>query len=741
MLSELLKIVSSLLYLPLLPFLCYHPDMNIRPKLVLLQLVIATGFIIALSVIFFYSRSIIKIKDFQIHSVTVLSRAVQIKSGIDSLMTSNVDLFEQKSNIIESINSFGIIFNQFRDPEMINNLPKEDSKILNELAVRWLEIYETHYLLLFEKLDKIIATPYTELAENTELISLRYELLEINSPESEDTQRLDYINLIIELEGILQIVVYKTHTFITDMQKELDSLSEYTDKSTTHSMIFSVVITMLTFVFSLLIITIFSTRMGTRIIQMRDAIKSLSIGDFSHELHIESGDEFESFSNNYNVFKNELWKKLESVLDFMLEISRSISVESNLDRVLEIVVDSAVKNTGADAGSVFLVDELDNSLIKQKFAIGLLPPLFNVPSEYITDMDKLIDLVHNTPVLTGETIIGRAVESGGNFFIRDVLLEEEMKQNQEEGSLLYISSIIVVPLIVAGRVLGTIVLAKTSPGEKFTDIDFNHIRTFSDYAALTIDNIYNYQDLIEKSELHREIRIAADIQKNLLPGTTPDTKGLLFAAFTEAARGVSGDYYDFFRLDKNKSAIVICDVVGKGVPASLLMIMIRTIIRLAASPRRNSAQILTILNRAIIGRTDADQFATMCFIIYDEFTKEVAYSNAAHAPLLHYQSRSGSFLEIDTPGLPIGIENAETYVQKVIVLDKNDMLVLYTDGITEARNLENKEYSQDSLQQVLLNGAHLTPEKLIASVRSDLNSFVREAPQHDDQTLLIMKAV
>ncbi|MCK5199499.1 MAG: serine/threonine-protein phosphatase, partial [Spirochaetales bacterium] len=274
-----------------------------------------------------------------------------------------------------------------------------------------------------------------------------------------------------------------------------------------------------------------------------------------------------------------------------------------------------------------------------------------------------------------------------------------------------------------------------------TDIDFNHIRTFSDYAALTIDNIYNYHDLIEKSELHREIRIAADIQKNLLPGNIPDTKGLSFAAYTEAARGVSGDYFDFFRLDKNKTAIIICDVVGKGVPASLLMIMIRTIIRLAASPRRSAAQILTILNKAIIGRTDADQFATMSFIIYDESTKEIAYSNAAHAPLLHYQSSTRSFLEIDTPGLPIGIESSETYVQKVITLDKNDILALYTDGITEARNIENKEYSQYSLQRVLRNDSGLTPEKLIASVRSDLNSFVGDSRQHDDQTLLIMKAI
>ncbi len=709
--------------------------MNIRPKLVLLQLATVVGFIIALSVIFFYSKSIIRLKDFQIHSEKVLSGAEQIKSGIDSIMTSNVHLFDQKAAIIDSINSFGIIFNQFRDAKLTKGLPDEDKKILNNLVARWLEIYETHYLPLFSQMDTIISSPYTEQAGNRELISIRYDLIE------EGEYGADHLKMIFDLEGILRIVGYNTYSFMTDLQNELISLSEYSNRTTNRRMIITVIVSLLTFVFSLLIITTFSRRLGTHIIQMRDAIKFLSMGNFSHELHIKSNDEFEEFSNNFNIFKNELWGKLDSVLDFMLEISGSISIESNLDRVLEIVIDSAVKNTGADAGSVFLVDEIDSSMIKEKISIGLLPPLFDVSPEDLNDESKLKEIIQNTAIMAGETIIGQAVQNGSNYFIRDVLLEDEMKQNHKEGSLLYISSFMVVPLIITGRVLGTIVLAKKVVGEKFTDIDYNHIRTFSDYAALTIDNIYNYHDLIEKSELHREIRIAADIQKNLLPGSIPDTNGLLFAAFTEAARGVSGDYYDFFRLDKNKTAIVICDVVGKGVPASLLMIMIRTIIRLAASPRRNAAQILTILNRAIIGRTDADQFATMSFIIYDEFTKEIAYSNAAHAPLLHYQSRSRSFLEIDTPGLPIGIESTETYVQKVINLEKDDILALYTDGITEARDIENKEYSQYSLQRVLRNDAHLVPEKLISSIRSDLNSFVRDSRQHDDQTLLIMKAI
>ena len=713
---------------------CYYTAMNIRPKLNLLQLATVTGFIIVLSVIFYYSNSIIRLKDFQIQSEKVLSGAEGIKSRLDTMMVSNKDLFDQKSDLIDVINKFGILFNQFREVGLLNVLPSKEAGDLKKLTDEWLNIYENYYLSLFRQMDIIITSPYATSEGFSELARLRYELADRGGVDNE------LLKQILQLEGSLRFVSMNTNTFMENLQNELLMLSTTVDQSVTRSMILAVSISLVTVFFSIFVIAVFSRRMGFRIIKMRDAIKSISMGDFSQKLQIKSGDEFENFSNHYNVFKNELWEKLESVLDFMLEINNSISIESNMDKVLEIVIESAVKNTAADAGSVFLVDEIDQSMIKQKIAIGLLPPLFIVPPGYSDNMEKLVDIVHSTPILIGESIIGKAVERGRNYFIRDALAEESMKQNHKEGTLLYISSLMVVPLIISGRVLGTLVLAKTHPDKKFTDIDYNHIRTFSDYAALTIDNIYNYHELIEKSELHREIRIAADIQKNLLPGTIPDTKGLSFAAFTEAARGVSGDYYDFFRLSKNKSAIIICDVVGKGVPASLLMIMIRTIIRLAASQKRDASQILTILNKAIIGRTEADQFATMSFLIYDESKREVAYSNAAHLPLLMFKNEEDSFLEIDTPGLPIGIESTVSYEQKIITLEKDDILALYTDGITEARNKNNKEYSQYSLQRVIKNEARLSPAKIVDSLKLDLKNFVGDRRQHDDQTLLILKA-
>ncbi|MEA1911160.1 MAG: hypothetical protein U9N32_05725, partial [Spirochaetota bacterium] len=258
--------------------------MNIRPKLVLLQLAAVAGFIIALSVIFFYSQSIIKQKNFQIHSEKVLAGVEQIKSRLDRVMISNIDLFDQKAEIISSVNSFGILFNQFRDTSIRKVIPDEDSLILSKLIDRWMDIYDSAYLSLFNQMDIIIASPYAEEVGTSELIRVRYEL---SDERGVDT---DFLNKIFAMEGTLQFVGIDTYNFINDLQDELFLLRAYTNRSVTRSIIFAVSISLITVVFSILIITVFSRRMGSRIIQIRDAIESLSLGDFSKKLQIKSGD-------------------------------------------------------------------------------------------------------------------------------------------------------------------------------------------------------------------------------------------------------------------------------------------------------------------------------------------------------------------------------------------------------------------------------------------------------------------
>jgi sigma-B regulation protein RsbU (phosphoserine phosphatase) len=170
------------------------------------------------------------------------------------------------------------------------------------------------------------------------------------------------------------------------------------------------------------------------------------------------------------------------------------------------------------------------------------------------------------------------------------------------------------------------------------------------------------------------------------------------------------------------------------------MVMIRSILHLVVSPERDAAATLGWVNRGITGRIDLDHFATIAVLIYDEKRREILYSNAAHLPLLVYRQKTGSTFKVDTEGLPIGIEKDTRYEQKRFGLEAGDVILMCTDGIIEAMNLEGQQYGVAGVRRMLEKGAVLPPQELVESIQEDIGRFVGSARQHDDQTLLVLKA-
>lgn len=709
--------------------------MRIRLKLTLMEMIVVVGFIIAISVMFYYSRIIIQLKDFEIQSQRTLSSLEQIELRASGLLTTNADIFNLKQELVRVIVKYNKQIGALQNYKVVSYLPDPERKKMQNLMDKWIKLYDLYYLSVFRTLDTLIQNPHINDFGNIGLLNIRDKLHKNRVIPDED------LVIFYQIEGGVIVLNLKTTEFADENRAFMTMIKATSDKAIRKSIftamsigIFSVLLALTTMIF-------FAQRMGKRILLMHDAIQSVADGDFSRTLEIKSRDEFEDFSKHYNTLKEELWSKLDSVLDFMKEIGGSISIGNmySLDKIIEIVIKSAVKNTSSDAGAIFMINEKDENIIEKRTSMGYMPPLIKIPDSETGDKDKIEAFEKNHAIHPGETLIGKSIINGESILIRNTREEENFSDHTDPSSLLFISSLAIVPLVITGRVLGAIVIAKTRENTYFTDIDFSHLKTFSDYAALTIDNMFNYQELVNKSELYREIKIAADIQSNLLPVRIPESKVFEVSAYSHAAKGVSGDYYDVFRLSGDKIAVLICDVVGKGVPAALLMVMIRTIIRLVSSSKRNAEQILTILNKGITNRVEVDQFATMSIIIFHEKTGEVEYSNAAHSPLLHYQKRIGKFIEIDTPGLPIGIESSEQYNQEVFETRRGDILVLYTDGITEARNAQHEEYSQFSLQRIIKSNADVSAAKLIDLIKADLSNFVGLTAQHDDQTIIIMK--
>ena len=433
-----------------------------------------------------------------------------------------------------------------------------------------------------------------------------------------------------------------------------------------------------------------------------------------------------------------LEKNLGSLFEFMIAIGNAIDEKLEVDKVLDFVVRSAVKATNADGGAVFLVDEFED-VLKVKAVEGDFPPPYQVPPKVKLKIANLTNYFQSTPIPLNKTIVGECAMTGQGIYIRDTREDERMAQNAQLDQI-YISSIILVPLLQGNKVLGVLSVVSRRGNYQFSVDHYSQIRTFADYTSLTINSLFTYRQILEKQEMEREVGIAAEIQGQLLPSRLPNVSSVSLAAYSLPAKGVSGDYYDVINIRKGQVLCAVCDVAGKGVPASLVMVMVRTIIHLVAhQPGMTVSRILDVVNWGIAGKVSLDRFATVALLSYDFVQHRLEYSNAAHHPLLIFRAATQTFETLDTEGIPIGLEKKTKYAQINTVLQPDDIVVLYTDGIIEAMNDQGQQYSFESLQQVIRSHSDLPPEKLKKAIIDDMSAFVGKAKQHDDQTFLLMK--
>ena len=433
-----------------------------------------------------------------------------------------------------------------------------------------------------------------------------------------------------------------------------------------------------------------------------------------------------------------LEKNLGSLFEFMIAIGNAISEKLEMDKVLNFVVKSAVKATNADGGAVFLVDEFED-VLRVKAVDGDFPPPYQVPPKVKLRIKDLATYFQSTPIALNKTIVGECALSRRAIHIRDTRGDQRMVQNSQLDQL-YISSIILVPLMQANKIFGVLAVVSRRGNYLFSTEHFNQIQTFADYTSLTINSLFTYLQLLEKQEMEREVGIAAEIQGQLLPRQLPRVTSISLAAFSLPAKGVSGDYYDIINIRKGQILLAMCDVAGKGIPASLVMVMIRTIIHLVAhQPGMSASRIMDIVNWGIAGKVSLDRFATVALMTYDFNLHRLEYSNAAHHPLLIFRSNTEEFETLDTEGIPIGLEKKTRYHQIDTILLPGDIVVLYTDGIIEAMDERGQQYTLESLQQVIRAHRDLAPEKLKKAIIEDMTTFVGKAKQHDDQTFLLMK--
>lgn len=299
---------------------------------------------------------------------------------------------------------------------------------------------------------------------------------------------------------------------------------------------------------------------------------------------------------------------------------------------------------------------------------------------------------------------------------------------------------VLIPLTVRGRAQGVLGLGPKLTGQPYTHEDFEFLYALGNLALTSIQNTYLVEEQIEKERMAQEMRLARDIQERLLPQEPLTCDTLDVAGCSIPSQDVGGDYFDMCTLEDRRLMLAIADVTGKGMPASLLMANIQACLRVLLPLNLYLEDATARINGVIHQNTGFDKFITFFWGLFNPETRQFAYVNAGHDPPMHFVGDAAP-QRLDTGGLLLGVFSNGTYERGKITIAPDDVVALFTDGVTEAMSPDQEEYGEARLQTVLEAHRTETAQEILDAVLEDVHRHADGAPQSDDITMIILKGL
>lgn len=263
-------------------------------------------------------------------------------------------------------------------------------------------------------------------------------------------------------------------------------------------------------------------------------------------------------------------------------------------------------------------------------------------------------------------------------------------------------------------------------------------------AGFIILNLLLALELADKLKAKNELEFAREIQLSLLPQIPPKIDNLLCTAFSETAREVGGDYYDWFRLDDGRVLFVIGDVSGKGITAALYMVRFQGFIQMLVRDNPGPKELLSQLNQLCVAQLKANYFVTAAIALYSPGTGEMTICRAGHNPVFHYQATTGQTTILEPDGMALGLENngifEATLRETKIKIEAGDFVFLYTDGLNETENINLQQFGEQRIIDTIAQAANRSPETLKSNMVAEVLKFRGKQSIHDDLTFFIIKA-
>lgn len=356
----------------------------------------------------------------------------------------------------------------------------------------------------------------------------------------------------------------------------------------------------------------------------------------------------------------------------------------------------------------------------------------------ILDGDTLLPKAHKGDGFRISTAVrDRVLNEKSSILVRDAQLDDAFKGRMSIVEQ-KVHTMMAVPLQTKDRIIGLIYVDSPFILREFTKDDLSLLTVMANVAGIKIENARLAE--VEEAEriMKRDLSQAAEIQRRMLPEGAPDVAGADLAGFNAACRTVGGDYYDFFPYPDGRVAMTLGDVSGKGMPASLMMAELHARVQVLAEDPGDLAAFLTRLNKATCVKCPSNRFITFFFCVIDLNSGELKFANAGHNPPILVRA-NGEAQMLEGGGPVLGILPIAPYSEQIEQLNRGDMLVLYSDGVTEANNPDYDEYGEERFIEVLRRHHKAPAADIVDAVTRSLTEFTAGAPQADDITLAVAK--
>ncbi len=446
--------------------------------------------------------------------------------------------------------------------------------------------------------------------------------------------------------------------------------------------------------------------------------------------------------------RQRVLQEKQMVFEFMHDMVEALGEGLGRDELYQRIVHAATLSSNALSACVFVATP--DGRLRGTAVEGLFPPQRRLPESSrvkLTTRAKFIEQVLRSEVLeSGEGVIGAAAQS------REVILVEDGERDdrvlRHDDPSLEVKSLVAAPILFRGQLLGVLAVANPADGLCFNETDVSLIRTLGEQAGLAIHNSQLLDLQLEKRKLDVDLSLASNIQQMLLPTAFPRVPSLDIDACYLPAQKVGGDLYDFFPLADGRLGVVVADVSGKGIPASLLMTICRTNLRHFGRLYDSPSRVLSELNRSMVPDMRGDMFITLIYVVIDTKNGAITFCRAGHEqPLLCRRDERAGIPVVETltaEGMAVGMVSEELFdsviEERRVPFESGDIFLMYTDGVTETCNDEGIEFSSGRLADVIKTLRNRSARELNQGIIETVDRFSgRLSTYADDITLVSIK--